>query len=327
MADKQDFLIQKITLVRNKYELDLSFLKEALYVETLDLSGPRFMLVMDDPWRLLRDDNAVAEKDVLEVSLADVVTIDKLDKTIRFVIQTMPIEGKVITFNCIQETVYLLKQPAKEAMLFVDKPLSAILSKLAPGSKLDSASFPTLNSYHLLPGMRPTKLLRQWAHENGAVLFWQRGKFVARKLKELLKATPKFTYHSNDPKQERIIIAHKKLNSTSTIRDKAVRHYVGWDMVKGRVESSVYPTAPIEIASVTAQGSLNALTDIPKPTLDLTMAGDGALMPGLALKLVWNAERVDAPIDESLPTRNVTGTVCHFYSAQKYYCRVIGVLP
>lgn len=328
---QEDFFVQKITLIQKGQpvgDFDLSFIKEVTYIETIDLSGPKLILVVDDPFRVIRDEMQVKERNVLEVVLSDRYMRDNMDKTIRFTILTMPIVGSVVTFNCLQETVCRLKTPAKEAILFTEKPVTAILQKLAPGVKTDISSLPVLNSYHLLPGMRPSKLLRQMAKEYGVMLFWRRGKIVCKKLKDMLKADAKITYYHNDNgEKENRIISFTRSNAKSVITDKSVRNFMGWDMVKGVVKSSKAIKAAAELVSVANVPSMDGQLEVPKPAIDFMVLGNGALVPGIPLTLVWNGDRVDMPIDESLPAKVVIGTVAHYYSASSYYCRVMGVLP
>lgn len=332
MAEQQeDVFVQKITLIQKGQpngEFDLSYLKEITYIETIDLSGPKMILLIDDPFRVIRDEKQVKERNVLEVVLSDRYMRDNMDKTIQFTILTMPIDGSVITFNCLQEVVCSLKTPSKETILFTEKPVATILQKLAPGVKTDIATLPVLNSYHLLPGMRPSKLLRQMAKEYGVMLFWRRGKIVCKKLKEMLKAEAKITYYHNDNDQkENRIISYTRSNAKSVISDKSVRNFMGWDMVKGVVKSSKALKSAAELVSVSNVPSMDGQLEVPKPAIDIMVLGNGALVPGITLALVWNGDRVDMPIDESLPAKVVISTVAHRYSSQSYHCRVLGVLP
>lgn len=326
MDNKQeDYLIQKIT-VRGQ-EIDRAFLKEITYVETIDLSGPRLMMRIDDPYRILRDDMKVRERDELEIVIADRWLRDGIDRTIKFVIMTMPVENNMVHFNCFEKTVMGLKVPAKEAILFPQKPVTAILTRLIPGGKYDVGSFPVIEDYHLVPGERPSRLLRQMARELGAVVFWRRGAVVFKKLKDLLAQPAKLTYHHDDRTQKNQIIMYTRSNARTIIRDRVQRNYMGWNMEQGMLRSGKKTNKPPELVSNASKPSLDNHLEIPVPAIDFTTAGSGYLMPGLPMKLVWNVQRLDAPIDESLPPKVVVGTVAHFYSTQKYFCRVLGVLP
>ena len=328
LVNQEDYLLQKVTLFKNGAEagiFDLSFLKEVTFVETIDLSGPRLMMTFDDTHSIIRDEMKVKERDVLEIRIADVWERDGIDQTIQFVIWTMPNAGNMITLNCMQRNVDALKQPAKEAILFTRKPTETILKRLAPGLKYDVGSFPVLEDYHLLPGERPTRLFRQMAKEKGGLCFYRRGTLVFKKLAELAKKEVKHTYEHDNPIAKNQIIHFTRSNAKSVIKDKVERSIVGWDMVKGIVKSGKKTTKPPEFVSVSNQPTMNGLLEMPYPSVDFTVLGSGALMPGMPISLKWNIGKIDAPIDESLPAKVVIGTISHFYSAQKYYCRIKGV--
>jgi hypothetical protein len=330
LVNQEDFLLQKVKLIRNGTEagvFDLSFLKEVTFVETVDLSGPRLIMTFDDTHSIIRDSMKVKEKDVLEIRIADVWERDGIDQTIQFVVWTMPNAGSSITLNCMQRNVDLLKTPAKETILFPKKPVETILKRLAPGLKYDVGNFPALEDYHLLPGERPTRLLRQLAKEKAGLCFYRRGSIVFRKLSELAKKEAKHTFEYDNPTAKNQIIYFTRENSKAVIKDRVERNIIGWDMVKGLVKSGKKTTKPPEFVSVFNQPTMSGLLEIPFPSIDFITLGNGALVPGLPLSIKWNINKIDAPIDESLPAKVVIGTVSHYYSAQKYFCRIKGVLP
>jgi len=329
LVNQEDFLLQKVKLFKNGAEagsFDLSFLKEVTFVETIDLSGPRLIMTFDDTHSIIRDDMKVKERDVLEIRIADIWERDGIDQTIQFVIWTMPNAGSMITLNCMQRHVDLMKQPAKETILFTRKPTETILKRLAPGLKYDVGSFPVLEDYHLLPGERPTRLLRQMAKEKGGLCFYRRGTLVFKKLADLVKAKVKHTYEYDNPTAKNQVIHFARANAKSVIRDRVERNIIGWDMVKGIVKSGKQTTKPPEFVSVFSMPTMNNLLSMPCPAIDFTVIGNGALMPGMPIAIKWNMGKIDAPIDESLPAKVVIGTAAHFYSAQKYFTRIKGVL-
>jgi len=330
LVNQEDYLLQRVKLFKNGEDagvFDLSFLKEVVFVETIDLSGPRLIMTFNDPDSIIRDDMNVKERDVLEVRIADVWERDGIDQTIMFVIWTMPNNGSMVTFNCMQAHIDLLKRPAKESILFTKKPVETILKRLAPGLKYEVGNFPAIEDYHLLPGERPTRLLRQMAKEKGGLCFYRRGKLVFKKLTELGKTKVKHTYEYDNPIAKNQIIHFTRANARSVIKDRVERNIIGWNMVKGIVKSGKQTAKPPEFVSVSNMPTMNRLLEIPCPAIDFTTLGNGALMAGIPIALKWNIGKIDAPIDESLPVKVVIGTVAHFYSTQKFFTRVKGVLP
>jgi len=331
---QEDFLFQKMAVVRQdkSIPLDLSFLKEATFVETLDLSGPRLMLTFDDPDSILRNDVKLKIRDVIEVRIADVERQQEedeagMDQALRFVIWTMPNQGNLIIVNCLELNVDRLKIPARETIVFTKKPPETILKKLAPGLKYSVGSFAALEDYHLLPGQRPSKLLRQMAREKGALCFFRRGSMVFRTLASRLKLEPKSTYEYGNQAAEKQIISYVRPNAKSVLRDAVERNVIAWNMEKGFLKSGKKTDKPPEFVPAANLATMNNLLAMPYPAIDFIASGNGALVPGIPISLKWNMLRIDAPLDESLPSKVVIGTVAHHYSSQKYFCRVKGVLP
>jgi hypothetical protein len=316
-------LFQKIAY--NGKELDLSFLQEGNFVETLDLSGPRLMLSFYDPDGLLRDDLGVKEKAELTISLAD--PGEGIDQEIGFRVLTMPTTGAVVKLNCLQLDVAKTKYPSTKAILFSKKPVSAIIKQLFSGVSYAVDSLPVIEDYHVLPGQRPSLMLRQMAREKGAALFYLRGKVYCRKLSSLFSATPAMTYEYNNPAAKLKIIQYKRPNTKAIIKDKVDRAYTGFDLRKGYIQAGQQgdEDCPAEFSSLTSATSMNNLNALAYPAIDFVCVGNGKLAPGKMLKLVWKLDRVDSPLDESLPTSVLISVVAHYYSQNKYYCRVQGV--
>jgi hypothetical protein len=165
------------------------------------------------------------------------------------------------------------------------------------------------------------------AKERGGLCFYRRGALVFIKLAELFKKEAKHTYEHDNPKAKNQIIFFTRENAKALIKDRVDRNVIGWDMVKGVMKSGKKTTKPPEFVSVFNMATMNNLAEIPYPAIDFTALGNGTLVPGATISLKWNAARIDAPIDESLPAKVVIGTVAHYYGAQKFFTRVKGVLP
>lgn len=329
MAPKDDILIQRISLIRDDKpfaDFDLSFLKEVTLIESVDLSGPKFILSMDDPHGYLSDKLKIVAHDKIEVALADIWNRDSLDQVMRFTILTAPTTGRYITYNCFHSTLYSIKEPSRESRLFTGRPVKTIISKLLPGMKYEVGQFASGQDYHVLPGARPSKTLRVMAHEMGALCFIRRGTVVFKKMSELFKAQPKFEYHYNDSSKPNQIMKYERINNHETIKDATERNYIGWDMVGGLVKMNQAIQKPVEFVSQAASKALDNLVAIPMPAIDFVIVGDGSLVPGDTMRLVWNTRNPDAPIDESLPSKVLVSTVSNFYSGQRFLGRVKGVV-
>ena len=349
MSNAVGNFVQKIVWANNGEEIDRSFLREFTYTETIDLSGPRLIMLFDDPDSILTDSDWFQIKvgDVLELTFRDSVYRDAVDIIVRFVILTMPKDGIQLTFNCFQEDVYKLKMPASTPRLFVNKSARDILYALIPGLNGDGPidniivdmidDFPVVEDYHLLPGMRPSLMIRQMAREHGAMAFFSRNKFYFRTLVDLRdgfadEMDERICYEYNNIQGENQITHMEVLNIEPIIRDRIVRKYIGWDMEKGIIKADCKHYAddgpiPVEFAGVSNQITLSNLLECALPVLDLTMIGDGRLEPGLPLEFGWHLNDTARPFDEKLPGEGVVSAVSHYCTGDKYYCRAKIVIP
>ncbi|NHB94565.1 hypothetical protein [Photorhabdus cinerea] len=325
MSRHQHQLVQSI--IFNGEELDLSFLKEATFIETTTLDGPKLIIEYDDKEKYLRDDLAITEQEIFTIVLSDPVNLDILNWETEWVVMTMPVnQGDTITFNLLLQTLYALKQPSLIARCFVREPVSKVLRQLVPNLPIDVGTFPIRLDFHLLPAQRPSRLIRQMAKELGALVFIRRGTLVFRTLAELQTMKSTFTYHYNDTREKYQIAQYALPNDSSLIRDLTQRRFVGWDDKKGMVYSGKHTNTPIEHSGVTSKFVLDNLSKIPIPVLDVYMFGNGGLRAGDVIEVVWNRSDLERPIDESLPTLVVIGLVAHSYKNKKLYARIKGIL-
>ena len=329
-------LVQKILWIGTGEEVDLSFMKECTYTETIDLSGPRLSLIFNDPDSIFTDSDwyQIRMGDVLEVTLEDPVYRERLHAVLRFVILSMPKTGDVLSIHCFQEDVYNLKTPTTKARAFVKKTAREILFALIPGlqagriePKIDS--FPVVEDYHLLPGQRPSLLIRQLAIECGALAFFSRNKFYFRTLVDLRDDVDERVYYEHNNIQGENQIAHMDvINIEKMVGDRIIRQYIGWDMEKGFVKGSCnFKNAPVEFAGTGHEITLSNMLKFALPLLDLTMIGDGRLEPGFPLEFGWHLNDTARPLDESLPDAGVVGVASHYAVGDQYHCRTKIVIP
>ncbi len=79
MDDITNYLIQKITHVKSGEELELSELLSGNFIESMDLSGPKFIATFTDRYSWLRDEIGVEIGDEVQVRVADYYSRDELD--------------------------------------------------------------------------------------------------------------------------------------------------------------------------------------------------------------------------------------------------------
>jgi len=333
VADTKTPLLQSAS--KDGTELDLSFCKEVTFVETLDLSGPRLILKFDDSLSILRNVMKIKVGDALKCTLADLMHENALNFTAGFRIMSMPVDGDLVTINCLQAEIADMKTPSVKAMLFPKEgnTVMGIMKALAPGFVGYEVieDFALLNAYHLLPGERSSLILRQMAIEHGAVIYAFRGKLCFRKLSALFDApTTNVVFQYKNPQADFQIVDYKHINREQLIADRVVRRYSGFSLTDGFLSSDKYGDAAPEVTAADTQAIMDNLSTIAVPILDIITWGAGHLGPGLPIKFQWNLDVAyqDSLIDESLPTQALVGSVAHYSAgATNYFCRLKAVVP
>ncbi len=345
MADKDTRapLLQKITTVppadsgTAAQELDISFCRETCFIETMDLSGPRLILKFDDSLSILRNVMKIKVGNVLQCVLADLLQKKEMSYTADFEIMSMPVNGEVVTLNCLLKAVADMKKPAVTARIFSLsigslKPIVLALTHVNspttdPSVKLKIDNRIVLqNSYHLLPGERPTMLLRQIAIEHGAAVFFSRGVLNFLSLDEINKRIPdNRVFRFKNPLAAYQIIDYTHINRENLVADRIVRKYSGFNILKGFIYSTKNDKAASEVTAYDKIEILDNLSLMAVPVLDIMTGGAGHLMPGISLKFQWSLDDSysDSFLDESLPTQAIVGSVAHYSAgASNYFCRV-----
>lgn len=354
MAEQEGYLFQKITHDSSGKEIDLGFLKDGTFVETMDLSGPRFMLSFDDPYSYIRDTLKLKELDEVTIRVADIPGRAGLDQTFPcIVIKNEPV-GDCQKISLVPKAVYEIKRPRDQSELFVQKGAESIIQRFFKGVQLDIGSFPVVEDYHYIAGERPALVLRQMARELGAHLFYSRGKVVMKTIDDMLQDNPVATYVYGNASAENQIIIYKSPGFQGLLREKLLRPAFAFGEsrglldtlsdiagkllsgdVAGATSSAVGAAistaqekvkAPV-ISSLQNPTSLKNLQKTVLPIFDMTCLGNGFLQPGKLLKVKIEKNTAEDPYDESTPEKMVISEVAHWYSAQKYYSRVKCVTP
>lgn len=341
MAAVEDILLSQVTLykqltdggIEEAGDFDLSALIEVTFIETVDISGPRLILKMDDFTNYIRDELEARPRDLLKVTFSShwyEGDGDEFDLVLWFRILKAPQQLNAITFLCIEKEVEAIKQPAAQAQLFCGKTAGAILKKLLPGLKHEVGSFPVLLDYHVLPGMRAAKVIRQMCHEMKAACFHRRKVVVFETWEKLKNQEAEFEYyHQNQAGEEsdEEIMRYTLLRAEDVVKDRIERNYTSWSLKDGIV-SVTKEKMKKKAAEWVAQPEKAILDNIlvaPSPIIDFLVTGQGDLRPGTIMDIVWHNDNPEKPIDESLPKKILLSTVAHYYGGNKYMCRIKGI--
>lgn len=319
--------IQSIT--HNNEELDLGFIVEASYIERTDIVGPLLILRFNDSERLIREHFKIKAESLLYVALGDPVGRDFMHESERFTVQSIKMSADVLTLNCVQSDAYQLLAQAAKARFFVGDSAVSVIKKLMNSAALDyqSSQDAVIESYHLLPQQRPFDLIRQITRETGRLAFITRGKLYFKTFAEMQEEGLKrpLQYHHNDTRQDNQIIGYRLFDGAWKAKDLTKRNYVAFDMEKG-VISSGDSKAPTVFLGAASKTTLKAISNIPVPVIEFIAEGNSELSAGKVCNIKWNKLQTESPIDESLPENILIGSVTHYSRANRYQCKVAGLV-
>lgn len=325
MADKNIF--KKFVHVNSGQEFDIAYLRESNYVETMALDGPKLMMEWDDGKRYIRDILKLKELDEVEAHLSDDWALDGLNVVQKFTVLTSKDAGPFLKINLIAQPMYKVKVVADKSRIFRQRGIPEIV-KAVTGEKVDGSGFPVVENYHLLDGERPSEMFKQMATEHGAHIWRARDCWKVKKFADLFSQGPSFEYHYNKEDEDFQITNFTRPSHQNRLQEQQVRKFSGWDEVDGRIKASSKGKSPFASKySSQKRFTLNNLPISHKIAIDFMCYGNGFLTPGMVLKLWWHLGISDNPLDESLPDKIVIFAVAHYYSAQKYYCRLKGGVP
>jgi len=327
-------IFSKVLHKRSGEELESAYLKEGTYIESIQLDGPKLVLIYADPENRIKNHLQIKEYDDFLVSFGDSFREGGVNEQDDFTVLTCtPRQDGTVKMNLMASTVYNMKKIADKTRVFAQRGVAEILQAFSDGAKLDVGKFPVVENYHNIAGERPSSLLRQIASEHGAHVWYARGTLNMRRFEELFAKEPAVTFHWGTMQHENSIVRYTKPSTQVKTQEKAVRIFTGWNEVTGRVQTSLDTPLIFQSGSkpttITSSPSPFILGNGPvaiRTAIDFIALGNMLVTAGQAAKLAWHTPDPANPINEGLPDKVVVEAVAHWYSAQKYYCRVKGAV-
>ena len=327
-------IFSKVLHKQSGEELEAAYLQEGTYIESMQLDGPKLVLVYADPENYIKSHLRIREYDEFSVSFGDSFRENGVSEKDDFTVLTCtPQQDGTVKLNLIASTVYSMKKIADKTRIFAQQGIPEILQAFSGGARLDVGKFPVVENYHNIAGERPSALLRQIAGEHGAHLWYARGRISMRRFDELFAREPAITFHWGRLKDENSIVRYTQPSVQMRAQEASVRTFTGWNEVTGRVKTS--PDSPVLSRSgskptvITSSPNTFVLGNGPvatKTAIDFVALGNMSVTAGQSVKLMWHTPDPANPINEGLPDKVVVEAVAHWYSGQRYYCRVKGAV-
>lgn len=327
-------IFSRIHHKRSGEDLELAYLKEGTYVESTQLDGPKLVLCFADPENYIKAHVQIREYDEFLVSFGDSYRENGVSEQDSFTVLTCtPQQDGTVKINLMASIVYSMKKIADKTRVFAQRGIPEILQAFSGGARLDVGKFPVVENYHNIAGERPSALLRQIAAEHGAHIWYARGTLSMHRFEELFAREPVMTFHWGTIKDENGIVRYTRPSAQLKAQEEAVRTFTGWNEVTGRVKTS--PDSPMlsrassKPATITGSSNTFVLGNGPVATrtaIDFVALGNMSVTAGQSIKIMWHMPDPANPINEGLPDRVVVEGVAHWYSGQRYYCRVKGAV-
>lgn len=321
--------LRKIVHSRSGKEIDIGFVNEVSYIESMSLDGPKMIISVSDGTALVRDVMQVKEFDEIVFTFSDEwAKSPGMNFSETFTVLVIANNGNFITMSLIASAMHKLKTIAPKTRVFSQRGISEIVSAYAGGLEKKLGTFAIIGDYHCISGERPSRMFREIAEEHGAHVWIARGAFCMETFAKLIKLPHEFEYHYNK-ESEHTILKYSLPSKQNQLQEQNIRSFTGWNPTTGRIKTSS-PLLKGEVAPVQrSTPSTYVLGNRPtaaRDAVDFVCYGNGALTAGMCIRIVWHQASPDSPLNEGLPEKVLITSVTHYYSAQKYYCRVKGAV-
>ena len=340
MTQKQHRLIQSIDIdppgsatesMAGPY-LPVEWLLSASYIETLDLTGPMLILVIQDHFRVAFDDLGATEGGLVTVMFDDVMNEGmSIEHTVlerSFRIATLEQNGHgLLQLNCIESHIWELMKPANKSRFFVNKPLSQAVEEMT-GLTAKISDDVVVSRCHLNAGDSVCTTLDRLALEQGCAIWLNRdNELCMTRMATLASASPtiQFRHNDKDPSNQYPIKRYTLHQQGDLYQMRFCRNFGGWSQIDelGQILPETPPDLPYRYYPIDDPQVLTNLNWLMVPLLELDTRGVGELEPGEPASLIAYRFEPHTPTNDRFPDFGITTKVVHYVSGeQAYLCRV-----
>jgi hypothetical protein len=286
----------------------------------MSLDGAQLMIEFSDYEALVRDDYGVKAKAILEIEFDD-FSNDSFTETFE-VLSCDPTKAGVILVNAMQSWVSASKTPARRTNFFVDRSAVDIIKALLPEvEKWEVENISGLFTYHLLPNMTPSKLIRKIERDLGISVFVVRGTAYIKYCQSIEEQAPIVTLEYNNPAAEYPISTLSPFDLSKLWAREVGKAYFSWSMSGGLVGDNNLDGTPVFIPH-RGVPELKNLSKQFLPTLKLNSFGSLSMMPSSKIEMIFHRHDTENVIDESLPDQGTITRITHFQNGLVYSCNM-----
>lgn len=315
----QQLFLQSATINGNKVPRE--WIYSTVYIEKTNLKAPLLKLEIRDMTGTVIDDWQTKYGAVLVAEMGDPQGEEIAFKT-TFFVTSATLAGDVITVIAVSDELRQFKIPSARTVLHSNRTPAAIFSDYMGDLVLADNTQKRAVTYHLNAGEKPSKMLADMARDKGALCWVARGKFYFSTLTDLARQKAAFTYEANNPQAERTISKMRFINQDHAATAGNQFRFSGYSMTDGYVE---YGDAALPVRYI-SDADMETLRNLQKklvPKLDIEVAGNPGIRPGLRIEVLIYRYENDNQIDESLPRKMIVISVAHFEDRVGYTTRII----
>lgn len=327
-------IFRKITHATSGKEIDSGFLLQGSYVERMDLTCPKLMLMLQDHGKYLTNTCNIKEYDEIKVAFGDQWRKDGENLEDTFVVLTVkPMPGDILNINALSKQVYELKKTADKTRVFSRRGIPDIIQAFLNGLKPVLGKFPCVENYHVIAGERPSTMLTQMSDEMGSEIWIARGQMHMDKFSELFAKPGKMTFEEGKAYSKAPILKYSRPSGQMAAQEKKIRKFTGWNEEQGRIATNTQMpilkkagSKPTQITGSSQKYVLGTGPVARKTAIDFVTLGNMSITVGDAINLKWYTSDPQNPINEGMPAKVVVEACAHWYDTQKYYTRVKGAV-
>ncbi|MDV1094975.1 tail length tape measure protein (plasmid) [Raoultella ornithinolytica] len=319
----QQLFLQSVTIGGSKIPREWIF--SSVYIEKTSLKAPLLKLEMRDMTGVVIDDFQAKYGTTLVAEMGNPQGNETAFKT-SFFITSATLAGDVITVVAVSEEVRRFKIPSPRTQLHTNKTPGAIFKTYMGALQLASSDQKRAVTYHLSAGEKPSRMMAAMARDKGALCWVCRGQLFFSALDELMKQKPAFTYEANNPHAERTISKMRFINQDHASTAGNQYRFAGYSMTDGYAE---YGDAALPVKYI-SDADMETLRNMQKtlvPKLDIEVAGNPAVRPGMLIEILIYRYDDQNRLDESLPRKMLVKSVAHFEDRVGYTTRIILGVP
>jgi hypothetical protein len=304
----------------NGQEIDLSLLFTCAYIEFMNLEGAQLMAEFNDYESLVRDDYGVKAGTVLEVEFDD-FSNDSFTEKFVVLARDSAKTGSVMV-SAMQSWVAATKTPAKRPQFFVERSIEFIVKALMPDvGEWDIESISGTFTYHLLPDMTPSQLIRKIERDLGVRVYVLRGVAYIKKCETIQGHDSTVTLEYNNPAAKYPIAALSPFDLSRVWAREIGKAYFSWSMTGGMVGDQSLDGTPVFFPHRAAP-ELKNLSRQFMPALNLNSFGSLQMTPAQKISMIFHRHDIDKVVDESLPDEGIISRITHYQRGLVYSCNI-----